>query len=163
MSIITDEAATELASMAVNQGILSEEKFGKYKILNKESGQSMVSILFDKAVMDEFSLAKFVAQSYGLNFQEVNSDSIDEDVQSKLASEYLRTNNICPFEIEGSTLKVAICDQSKLSLEKNIRVITGMQVEMVLVTITNFEKILAKFGISNAIQEVSQIGALKKE
>lgn len=162
MSIITDEAATELASMAVNQGILSEENFGKYKILNKESGQSMVSILFDKAVMDEFSLAKFVAQSYGLNFQEVNSDSIDEDVQSKLASEYLRTNNICPFGIEGSTLKVAICDQSKLSLEKNIRVITGMQVEMVLVTITNFEKILAKFGISNAIQEVSQIGALKK-
>lgn len=162
MSIITDEAATELASMAVNQGILSEENFGKYKILNKESGQSMISILFDKAVMDEFSLAKFVAQSYGLNFQEVNSDSIDEDVQSKLASEYLRTNNICPFEIEGSTLKIAICDQSKLSLEKNIRVITGMQVEMVLVTITNFEKILAKFGISNAIQEVSQIGALKK-
>ena len=162
MSIITDEAATELASMAVNQGILSEENFGKYKILNKESGQSMISILFDKAVMDEFSLAKFVAQSYGLNFQEVNSDSIDEDVQSKLASEYLRTNNICPFEIDGSTLKIAICDQSKLSLEKNIRVITGMQVEMVLVTITNFEKILAKFGISNAIQEVSQIGALKK-
>jgi len=162
MSIITDEAATELASMAVNQGTLSEENFGKYKILNKESGQSMISILFDKAVMDEFSLAKFVAQSYGLNFQEVNSDSIDEDVQSKLASEYLRTNNICPFEIEGSTLKIAICDQSKLSLEKNIRVITGMQVEMVLVTITNFEKILAKFGISNAIQEVSQIGALKK-
>ena len=162
MSIITDEAATELASMAVNQGILSEENFGKYKILNKESGQSMVSILFDKAVMDEFSLAKFVAQSYGLNFQEVNSDSIDEDVQSKLAIEYLRTNNICPFEIEGSTLKIAICDQSKLSLEKNIRVITGMQVEMVLVTIANFEKLLAKFGISNAVQEVSQIGALKK-
>jgi len=162
MSIVTDEAATEVASMAVNQGILSEENFGKFKILNKESGQSMISILFDKAIMDEFSLAKFVAQSYGLNFQEVNSDSIDDEVQAKLAIEYLRTNNICPFEIDGSTLKIAICDQSKLSLEKNIRVITGMQVEMVLVTISNFEKLLAKFGISNAIQEVSQIGALKK-
>ena len=162
MSIITDEAATELASMAVSQGILSEENFGKYKVLNKESGQSMLSILFDKAVMDEFSLAKFVAQSYGLNFQEVNPELIDEEVQSKLAIEYLRTNNICPFEIDGSTLKIAICDQSKLSLEKNIRVITGMQVEMVLVTTSNFEKLLTKFGISNATQEVSQIGSLKK-
>jgi len=162
MSIITDEAATELASMAVNQGILSEENFSKYKVLNKESGQSMISILFDKAVMDEFSLAKFVAQSYGLNFQEVNTETIEEDVQTKLAIEYLRTNNICPFEIDGSTLKIAICDQSKLSLEKNIRVITGMKVEMVLVTIANFEKLLTKFGISNAILEVSQIGALKK-
>jgi type IV pilus assembly protein PilB len=162
MSIITDEAATELASMAVSQGILSEENFGKYKVLNKESGQSMLSILFDKAIMDEFSLAKFVAQIYGLNFQEVNPELIDEEVQSKLAIEYLRTNNICPFEIDGSTLKIAICDQSKLSLEKNIRVITGMQVEMVLVTTSNFEKLLTKFGISNATQEVSQIGSLKK-
>ena len=161
MSIITDEAATELASMAVSQGILSEENFGKYKVLNKESGQSMVSILFDKAVMDEFSLAKFVAQSYGLNFQEVNPESIDEEVQAKLAIEYLRTNNICPFEIDGSTLKIAICDQSKLSLEKNIRVITGMQVEMVLVTTSNFEKLLTKFGISNAMQEISEIWSLK--
>mgnify|MGYP006160871261 FL=1 len=162
MSIITDEAAIELASMAVNQGILSEQNFSKFKILNKESGQSMISILFDKAIMDEFSLAKFVAERYGLNFQEVNTDTIDEDVQSKLAIEYLRTNNICPFEIDGSTLKIAICDQSKLSLEKNIRVITGMKVEMVLVTIANFEKLLNKFGISNATLEISQLGALKK-
>ena len=162
MSIITDEAAIELASMAVNQGILSEQNFSKFKVLNKESGQSMVSILFDKGIMDEFSLAKFVAERYGLNFQEVNTETIDEDVQSKLAIEYLRTNNICPFEIDGSTLKIAICDQSKLSLEKNIRVITGMKVEMVLVTIANFEKLLTKFGISNATLEISQLGALKK-
>ena len=162
MSIITDDAAIELASMAVNQGIIAEAEYNKYKTFNRESGQSMVSILFEKQVMDEFSLAKFVAQSYGLNFQEVSPDTITDDLQTKLSIEYLRTNNVCPIEIDGSKLRIAICDQSKLSLEKNIRVITGMQVEMVLVTISNFEQLLAKFGISNATQEVTQIGALRK-
>ena len=159
---ISDDSAIELADMAVSKGILSQENFGKMKVLNKESGQSMISIMFEKAVMDEFSLARFVAESYGLNFQEVDPEQIAPEAQTKLAEQYLRINNVCPYDIEGSTLKVAICDQSKLPLEKNIRVITGMNVEMVLVTVSNFEKLLNKYGISSSNQEVGVLGTLKK-
>ena len=159
---INDESAIELADMAVSKGILSEDNFNKLKILNQESGQSIVSIMFERAVMDEFSLARFVADSYGLNFQEVDPEQISSESQSKLTTEYLRINNVCPFETDGSTLKVAICDQSKLPLEKNIRVITGMNIEMVLVTVSNFEKMLAKYGISSASQEVGVLGTLKE-
>ena len=45
--------------------------------INKESGQSIISVLFEKKFMDEFSLAKLVAESYGLNFQEVNPENIN--------------------------------------------------------------------------------------
>ena len=160
--LISDDSATELADMAVAKGILSQDNFEKMKVLNQESGQSMVSIMFEKAVMDEFSLARFVAESYGLNFQEVDPEQLSAEAQSKLAEQYLRINNVCPYEIEGSTLKVAICDQSKLPLEKNIRVITGMNVEMVLVTVSNFEKLLSKYGISATSQDVGVLGTLKK-
>ncbi len=160
--LITDEAALEIASMAANKGLLSQSNYQKMEVQSKESGQSMVSIMFEKAVMDEFSLARFIAESYGLNFQEVNPDEIQQEAQTKLAQEYVRTNNVCPFSIEGSTLRVAICDQSKLPLEKNIRVITGMTVEMVITTISNFEKLLEKFGISSSNQEVGTLGTLKQ-
>ena len=159
---INDESAIELADMAVSKGILSEDNFNKLKILNQESGQSIVSIMFERAVMDEYSLARFVADSYGLNFQEVDPEQISSEAQSKLTTEYLRINNVCPYETDGSTLKVAICDQSKLPLEKNIRVITGMNIEMVLVTVSNFEKLLEKYGISAASQEVGVLGTLKE-
>ena len=70
--LINDDSAIELADMAVSKGILSEDNlYSKLKVLNQESGQSIVSIMFERAVMDEFSLARFVAESYGLNFQEV--------------------------------------------------------------------------------------------
>ena len=71
--LITDDAAKELTAMAVNSGFLTQENFDKISSVNKESGQSVVSILFEKALMDEYSLAKFVADSYGLQFQEVDS------------------------------------------------------------------------------------------
>ena len=160
--LISDESASELAVMAVSKGLLAEEKFSQMKVLNKESGQSMVSIMFEKGVMDEFSLARFVADSYGLNFREVDPEQVSAEAQAKLNEEYLRINNVCPFETDGSSLKVAICDHSKLSLEKNIRVITGMNVEMVLVTVSNFEKLLTKYGISPTAQEVGVLGTLKK-
>ena len=162
MNIIDNDSAFELAAMAVNRGILTEVNYQKMVTLCKESGQTMTSIMFEKKIMDEYSLAKFVAESYGLNFQEVNPDELSEEAQKKLAVDYIRTNNVIPFEVEGSTLRIAICDQSKLPLEKNIRVITGMQIEMVLITITNCERLLEKFGISAAAQTAGVLGALKK-
>ena len=50
MSIITDEAAKELGTMAVNRGLLSDDNFKKYVVLSDESGQSLVSILFEKKI-----------------------------------------------------------------------------------------------------------------
>ena len=162
LKIIEDEAAFELAAMAVNRGIIAEPSYKKMVTQSKESGQAMTSVLFEKGVMDEFSLARFVAESYGLNFQEVQVEELSEEAQKKLAVDYIRTNNVIPFEVEGSTLKIAICDQSKLPLEKNIRVITGMQIEMVLITISNFERLLEKFGIAVTAQTAGVLGTLKK-
>jgi type IV pilus assembly protein PilB len=162
LKIIEDEAAFELAAMAVNRGIIAEPNYKKMVTQSRESGQAMTSVLFEKGVMDEFSLARFVAESYGLNFQEVQAEELSEEAQKKLAVDYIRTNNVIPFEVEGSTLKIAICDQSKLPLEKNIRVITGMQIEMVLITISNFERLLEKFGIAVTAQTAGVLGTLKK-
>ena len=162
LKIIEDEAAFELAAMAVNRGIIAESNYKKMVTQSRESGQAMTSVLFEKGVMDEFSLARFVAESYGLNFQEIQLEELSDEAQKKLAIDYIRTNNVIPFEVEGSTLKIAICDQSKLPLEKNIRVITGMQVEMVLITISNFERLLEKFGIAVTAQTAGVLGTLKK-
>ena len=46
---INDESAIELADMAVSKGILSEDNFNKLNFLNQESGQSIVSIMFERA------------------------------------------------------------------------------------------------------------------
>ena len=161
--IISDEAARELTTMAVNNGIISQENSDKMISLNQESGKSIISILFDNKYMDEFSLAKLVAESYGLNFQEIDPDNINPEAQNKLNQNYIQSNSVFPFDIEGSTMKVAICDQTKLNLEKNIKVITGMDVELVLVTINNLEKLFSKAGLTPIItQEIGVLGTLKK-
>ena len=161
---ISEEASNDLINMAVKSGVLSEDNYEKVKSLHDESGQAIVSILFERSLMDEYSLAKFVADSYALNFMEISPEGGTSSIaEGKLTQEYMRINNVYPFEIDGSTLKIAICDQSKLGLEKNISVITGMRIEMVLITISNMEQLFTKKGLNATEQaSVGTLGTLKK-
>ena len=149
--------------MALSKSFINEEQIQQIISINKESGQSIISVLFEKKFMDEFSLAKLVAESYGLNFQEVNPENINIESQNKLYQSYIQTNTIFPFDVIGNTLKVAICDQSKLNVAKHIKVITDMEVELVLVTINNLEQLFAKVGLTPiAVIETGGLGMLTK-
>ena len=121
--IISDDSAKELLNMALSKSFINEEQIQQIISINKESGQSIISILFEKKFMDEFSLARLVAESYGLNFQEVDPENINIESQNKLNQSYIQTNTIFPFDVIGNTLKVAICDQSKLIASKHIKLI----------------------------------------
>jgi len=92
--IISDDSAKELLNMALSKSFINEEQIQQIISINKESGQSIISVLFEKKFMDEFSLAKLVAESYGLNFQEVNPENINIESQNKLYQSYIQTNTI---------------------------------------------------------------------
>ncbi len=161
--MISDDAAKDLIEMAVNNGYVTSEQYEKILGVNKNSGQSIVSILFEKKYMDEYALARLVAESYGLNIQEINPNSINIEAQNKLHLSYIQSNNVFPFDILNNTLQVAICDQSKLNLEKNIKVITGMDVELILITTSNLEQLFAKAGLTPiSTMEIGGLGTLKK-
>ena len=161
--IISDDSAKELLNMALSKSFINEEQIQQIISINKESGQSIISVLFEKKFMDEFSLARLVAESYGLNFQEVDPENINIESQNKLNQSYIQTNTIFPFDVVGNTLKVAICDQSKLNVAKHIKVITDMEVELILVTISNLEQLYVKVGITPmAVLETSGSGTLTK-
>ena len=161
--IISDDSAKELLNMALSKSFINEEQIQQIISINKESGQSIISVLFEKKFMDEFSLARLVAESYGLNFQEVNPENINIESQNKLNQSYIQTNTIFPFDVIGNTLKVAICDQSKLNVAKHIKVITDMEVELVLVTINNLEQLFAKVGLTPIVAlEPGGLGTLTR-
>ena len=155
--IISDEAAKELLKMPLSKSFISENQSEQILSINQESGQSIISILFEKKFMDEFSLARLVAESYGLNFQEVDPENINIESQHKLSQSFIQTNIIFPFDVVDNKLKVAICDQSKLYVAKHIKVMTDMEVELILVTVNNLEKLFEKVGLAQ-IAALDNIG-----
>ena len=50
--IISDDSAKELLNMALSKSFINEEQIQQIISINKESGQSIISILFEKKFMD---------------------------------------------------------------------------------------------------------------
>ena len=162
--IISDEAGLELTGMAVSRGIISDVDFNKVITLNKESGKSVVSILFEQKLMDEYSLAKLVADNYGLKFEEIDENNLNLEAQKKVGDLYIQSNCIFPIDFENDVIKIAICDQTKLNLEKNLKLITGLNVELVLVTIKNLEQLFVKAGIDIiSTKDLAVMGSFRRK
>ena len=162
--IISNDAVREIITIASQQGILSQKDVDNTIALSSETGKPMSSILFERNLMDEQSLASFIASSYGLQLTEIDADGINEEAQKKLTPEYMQSNMVFPFQVIGSTLSIAICDQTKLSLEKNLKVMTGMNIDMILVTQGNLRKLFEKAGIeAESADDIVALGSLRKQ
>ena len=162
--IISNEAVREIITIASQQGILSQKDVDNTIALSSETGKPMSAILFERNLMDEQSLASFIASSYGLQLTEIDVAGINEEAQKKLTPEYMQSNMVFPFQVIGSTLSIAICDQTKLSLEKNLKVMTGMNIDMILVTQGNLKKLFEKAGIeAESTDDIVALGSLRKQ
>ena len=77
---------------------------------------------------------------------------------------YIQSNCIFPIDFENEVIKIAICDQTKLNLEKNLKLITGLDVELVLVTIKNLEQLFIKAGIDLiSTQDLAVMGSFRRK
>ncbi len=162
--IISDEAGIELVGMALATNYITEIEYNKVITQNKESGKSIISILFDLKLMDEYSLAKLVADNYGLKFEEIDPNNINPEAQKKINDLYIQSNLIFPIDFENEKMKVAICDQTKLNLEKNLKLITGLEIELILITINNLEQLFLKAGIDIiSSQDLAILGSFRKK
>ena len=64
--IISNDAVREIITIASQQGILSQKDVDNTIAHSNETGKPMSAILFERNLMDEQSLASFIASSYGL-------------------------------------------------------------------------------------------------
>ena len=63
--IISNDAVREIITIASQQGILSQKDVDNTIALSSETGKPMSSILFERNLMDEQSLASFIASWSG--------------------------------------------------------------------------------------------------
>ena len=61
---------------------------------------------------------------------DLSTIQVTEELKAVLPSNYINMNFIAPFKIEGKVLHIAISDISKLSLMRNLRTITKMDIEL---------------------------------
>lgn len=117
---------------------------------SKKFNRSILEILKSEYAISEDEIANVIAKTYGfdlINLKQTNFLN-NEKLLKTLPSKIVFLDNIVPFDIDDTTLKVAIADPGKLSLVKNLS--SSINKRKIIIYITTFTE------IRNSIQKLHE-------
>jgi len=138
------QSEQSILNMLLDHSVLNDSSVSKIVNTSKEIGKTKIETAIELKLTDEQKILKVLSSAYSLEIVDLNDKKIDEKIKKILDLRFVEDNHIVPFEISGSTLKIAIPDGSKLSLMKNLKTMTQMEPELYAASISNINDFIAR-------------------
>ena len=141
---ISRESEINLINILIDQDIISGKDLANIKKVSSETQKSQLDAVFELNLTDEDKILDLLVKEQSLDVIDLSSTPIADDIKSVLPSNYIHMNFIAPFKVEGKILHIAIPDSSKLSLMRNLRTITKMDIELHAAKISDISNFIKK-------------------
>ena len=144
---ISRESEVNLINILIDQDIISGKDLINIKKVSTEGQKSQLDAVFELKLTDEDKILDLLVKEQSLNVVDLSSLSVADEIKSVLPSNYINMNFIAPFKIENKVLHIAIPDSSKLSLMRNLKTITKMEIELHAAKISQISDFIDKLLI----------------
>tara|TARA_B100000073_G_scaffold167674_1_gene138754 strand:+ start:539 stop:2242 length:1704 start_codon:yes stop_codon:yes gene_type:complete len=128
-----------ILNMLLDNSVITDKQLLKINSTSSEVGKSKLETAFELNLINEEKILNILSSTYSLEVVNLNEKKIDQKIRQVLDLRFIEENFIVPFEISGSTLKIAIPDSSKLSLMKNLKTMTQMEPELYASSISDIK------------------------
>ena len=162
---ISRESEINLINILIDQDIISGKDLANIKKVSTEGKKSQLDAVFELQLTDEEKILDLLVKEQSLATIDLTNIPITDQIKSVLPSNYINMNFIAPFKIEGKTLHIAISDSSKLSLMRNLKTITKMEIELHAAKVSNISDFITKLleGEETTIKSIKAANAEKQE
>jgi len=147
---ISRESEINLINVLIDHDIISGKDLINIKKVSTEKNKSQIDAVFELKLTDEDKILNVLVKEQNLEVVDLSKIELSEEIKSVLPSNYINTNFVAPFKVEGNTLHIAIPDSSKLGLMRNLKAITKKNIELHAARITHIsefiEKLLSESG-----------------
>ena len=127
---ISRESEINLINILIDQDVISGKDLINIKKVSTEGQKSQLDAVFELKLTDEDKILDLLVKEQSLDIVDLSSMQVADEVKSVLPSNYINMNFIAPFKVENKVLHIAIPDSSKLSLMRNLKTITKMEIEL---------------------------------
>ena len=131
-----------ILNMLLDNSVITDKQLLKINSTSSEIGKSKLETAFELNLINEEKILNILSSSYSLEVVNLNEKKIDQKIRQVLDLRFIEDNFIVPFELSGSTLKIAIPDSSKLSLMKNLKTMTQMEPELYASSISDIKNFI---------------------
>ncbi|HEV8354591.1 MAG TPA: GspE/PulE family protein [bacterium] len=150
----------QLAEILVDRGLLTPDQLRQGRRLHDETHESPLEILTRLGSVTPEDVARAVADAYHHPYVDLTTAAIDPKAVAAVPAHLCRRHALIPIEQGARSLVVAMADPLDLLAVDEIRLITGLDVEVVVASHGKILNALAKYqGLPDSVtRAVSDLG-----
>ena len=122
------EEQDSIISLITKENILDEATLQTALAQQRQTGQSLISVLKKGNLVNEEQLTRVIAAAHNIEFVNLSPDMIDPLAAHLLSYEMVNHGNVIPIKKEGKRLFVAMSSPLNLSVRDQIEIKTGYEV-----------------------------------
>ena len=159
---ISRESEINLINILIDQDIISGKDLAEIKKVSSDGNKSQLDAVFELNLTDEQKILDLLVHDQSLDVVDLSTIQVTDELKAVLPSNYINMNFIAPFKIEGKVLHIAISDISKLSLMRNLRTITKMDIELHAAKVSDISNFIDKL-LADGEKTISDIRQTQAE
>ncbi len=137
------------------QGAITSEQLAHALEIQRQSGGRLGRILVEMGVVSEGQLARGLARHWGLPFTELPEEDIASDVARLIPTYLAQRHGVVAIERKQNRIVVAMSDPSNVVAIDDIRLLTGLDVEIVIASSDDLARVQGRlYGITTDFEEI---------
>lgn len=143
----------QLPAVLARDGIITQASLERYKRLTAGSSEDPMVLLVKSGIMGEETLYRYAAELVGLPYKELDPLELDyETVTSSLPGKFAQAHRLVAFRRDGNILHVATCNVSGTTLDQDLKLMLGLDVQFHVSRPAEIERVIRQFyGLHSSI------------
>jgi len=134
-----------LGDKLVEDGIITEEQLAKALEIQKGTGQKLGTVLMNQHWLREDQLYLVLEEQYEIPFMDINNIFIDVKVPKLISESLARKHMALPVRLEKNRLTIAMVDPLDMIAKDDIRIITGLELDIVMSTQQDITRAISRY------------------
>lgn len=128
----TRVAKKRLGEVLLEQELITQDQLKECIGIQRQSGNSMASILVDKGYLDEEDLVVTLSEQLGIPHIRVAHYNIPQEVLDEVPETLARQYQMLPVSVTGDVLTLAMSDPLNIMALDDLRMLTSYEIEPVV-------------------------------
>jgi len=128
----------------LDKGIISQEQLDRALDYQRSIGGKLGTILVKLRFVKEDQLANLLADQQDLSSVRLQDIEITKELMDLIPREIIEKHEVLPIKRDGGTLTVAMPDPTDFPTIEEVRFVTGLSIEAVLITRTDAQKAISQ-------------------
>jgi type IV pilus assembly protein PilB len=121
-----------IGHVLLERRVITPEQLARAMEIQRESGRVLGHILVETGALSEQEMARAVARQWGLPYVDLAAAAIDPDAVRMMPASLAQRHSVIAIERRTDRLVVAMADPSNVVAIDDIRLLTGLDVEIVI-------------------------------